>query len=297
MKIRQERKLDMYNVTSGFLTATDVAIINQMPQFTVVHDKLKAVIDRIEAASQVQVRQTTGYTQQRDALREPIETQATEITRRITVFAINTSNVSLEQMMKFSKSGIHRMTNKQFIANARTIVNLVNPIIKDVEAYGVTQPMIDEFLTEVEALDNYLPEPRTAVVNRTYSTAEINAMFREGDRLLKLLDKYVAMLEFREADFFKRYRLCRSIIDPAVRKRSLAGTVTDEDGQPLRNVRVAIAGKPSTLSSDTGAFHFPHLTAGEYPVAFARNGYKDLIVNALITNGTRTTLNVVLSEL
>ncbi len=71
--------------------------------------------------------------------------------------------------------------------------------------------------------------------------------------------------------------------------------VTDQDGNPLRGVKVSVPGFRST-TGQAGTARFG-LLPGRYAILIAKDGYRGKRVNAGITPGKTTTTRVTLQQL
>jgi Tol biopolymer transport system component len=75
---------------------------------------------------------------------------------------------------------------------------------------------------------------------------------------------------------------------------SVSGVVTDENGKPISNVRVAISGRV-TYTSDTGTWEFEGLSPGSYTVYARQDGYVDNEIYVFLASG-HTTIDIKLKE-
>jgi len=96
-------------------------------------------------------------------------------------------------------------------------------------------------------------------------------------------------------EFYAAFALSVEIDALPQRKRALIGTITDDNGEPIRNVRVSVDGaKPIIKGGQKGGYFFQNLTAGQHQLTFSRKSYQSVTVNILIVPDHTATLDVVL---
>jgi len=78
-------------------------------------------------------------------------------------------------------------------------------------------------------------------------------------------------------------------------KRPLKGRITDENGQPVRRVRVSVDGKkPLIKGGDNGGYHFNSFPAGKHILTFSRKSFKTVTKTILIVPDHSLQLDIVM---
>lgn len=231
LTVRQERKLDMYEVVIAECEA-NTAAVDSNTAFKTAIGELKTIVGQIRAAVPSSSAVTTGLAENKRTQKQNLSRRAAVIAGQVFAYASKTKNEVLKQASDFSETDIKRLKDGAFVARCQTIHDLGAENKNALKDYGVK----DADLTALQtAIEEYMPtaaKPRTAIAERSTVKANLKQLFAEADQLLlEQTDKIAENLTETFPDFVSTYNNARTIIDPKSNKKD-TGTATPGNTNP-----------------------------------------------------------------
>jgi Carboxypeptidase regulatory-like domain len=275
MNATQNAKSKMYRATENHCLENN-EITKNMPAFVAAFNNFKAIILEIDATTQKTSSVLKGIATDKNASRESLGLKATGIAGMIFAYASATANNTLKQEVNFSVSRMTRGNEDQFISRCRNIHTKGVENIAVLPDYGITNQTLSDLQT---AIDEYIaksPKTRTAKSNRKTMNANLTALFKQADTVLKeQMDKLIVAFRADHPDFVKTYEANRIIVDAGSTATQLKGKVTGQaDGLPIKDVTVKVVEANLTVLTDAkGEYLVKPIIVGKYTVTFSKEGF------------------------
>ncbi len=202
----------MFLSTQSFLDA-NATVWNGMPRMVNYKNMFDEIISRIQAKSE-STRQGVGVTQQKEQLKEAIATKASMLSGILQIIAAEQNNNDLASAVKMTKSDLTLSKEADIGAAVKNLIAKANENTATLAEFGITPEVITELTTRVDDFNALIGKPRTILSQKYSALSNIEELFGEGNRVLKLnLDN--SMLIFRESqtEFYQGYQNARKIID------------------------------------------------------------------------------------
>ncbi|AWI26127.1 carboxypeptidase regulatory-like domain-containing protein [Flavobacterium pallidum] len=276
MNGKQKNKLASYIVTAAIETEADPAILAQMPDALLHLAALRAAIAKIEQASAAQLHYAQRATGNKKEARLALEEAVFNSAAALCALSTRLKDVTLAEEWNLSVNTLQKMRDHNLFATATNLVTAMQPYATQLEAYGIPKSG-NTVLTDTIALFGALmPKPRENQLSEKEASLQLLEGFNDAQAAATALDTLANMLRKREPAFYADYRNRRTAIKTAARPYAATGSVTDNTGNPLRYVSVAIDGLPDTVrTTDKGNFRFQTLPDGVHILHFRLHGYQD----------------------
>jgi len=213
MNNRGNNRLKMYKTVQS-VCGSNEAVWNGVPAFVTAYDRFTTKVNELEQLVFVQGNGTVGVKKVKDKEREKTADLAHKIASALRVWAADSENTLLEEQLNFAHSDLYHKgsaTTQHLLVRVRDAA-IANAI--DLIAYGITQPHIDELVTQVEQLSIMFGSTRNAIVDRGKNTKLIEEVIHEIDLLLRSkIDHLVEVLKDEHHDFAISYGKAREVVD------------------------------------------------------------------------------------
>jgi len=213
MTDKQENKFSMYLASEDILDANNATWAGT-PAFVSAKTLYSDVILRIGKARQVQEKETKGVTEDKAQAREAAITKGITIAAATFAFASVTSNNTLKEQVNYSPSDLRLSRDTILVDRLRVIHNAANDYAADLVDFGVQAADLSDLDTLINKYADQVQNPRTAIGERSTATQELEALFVEGDTVLKeQLDKLIEIFKVSAPNFYNQYKSARVIVD------------------------------------------------------------------------------------
>jgi hypothetical protein len=170
-------------------------------------------------------------------------------------------------------------------------------ILADLATYGIVAQDLANLQDAIEKYLEWLPKPRTAIVNRRNLTRQVAEYLDICAKKLAIMTVHVRMLESVDPVFYNTFLYSRKIVNTGYHKLPLRGIITNQSNVKLGGAIVSINSiGVSTISTDLGYFEFKSIPAGVYNATIELEGYETITRQVAIVANKRTDLNVSLTE-
>ena len=298
MNAIQEAKLNMYRSVQQFcednegITSTNVAFATALTSF-------KANITSIISATSLESQIITGIAADKAVAKKNLCQSATDIGAIIFAYASANNNNTLKNSIAYSFTDLHRLKDDMLAPAVENIYNAANDNSAELSNYGITPAILATFRSTIDAYSNSVPKPKTAKATKSTQTANIKALVKSTDDILKnQMDKLVVTFKTTNPDFVSTYNNARVILDPQHIATQLKGTITDATtGQPIANATVQSGNGQSATTDAAGTYSFKPIPNGNNSITITKAGYQtQTIDNIKVKLGQSTIHDVALKN-
>ena len=294
----QEDHLSMEIATVEVLDNTPPEILVKLPGIVSVAAQLKENVNTLRVFKNGQRLNRTGYRMTKESLREDMTQKGFEIAADVCSYAISIGDEVLQMKVTYVLSDLEKMRDTDIADTCSDIFEYANPLVENLIEYGTNEDSLAKFKDSITLYNESLPTTRNGIVTRSIFTTRIAELFKENQELLFIIDKLVTRLRFREPVYYMDYFRNRKIVNTGHRKLSLKGKITDEQGQPIKDVKVTVEANNEFFTKTTakGNYRFKGIEGGVWPVIFQRDGFIEEKSFLVFTPNTRVDFNVVLKR-
>lgn len=295
MNAKQEAKLNMFRATEKHVD-DNAAIIASNSAFQTAFNKFKANKIAITNTAQLKGVALTGITADKMSSKLTLCQLAADIVGVIYAYASTNSNNTLKQEMNISVSKLLRTRDSELAPRCQNIHDKVTANLAALTDYGITAALLTNLQTAINNYSAETPKPRTALSGRKTANANLAALFKENDTILKdQLDKLAELFKTDNPDFVKTYESNRIIVDSAKTTTQLKGVVTNKsDNTPIKGATVTIVETgANAITNSKGEYSIKPAPIGEFTVRVTANGFQDLEMDEIgIKLGDTNILNL-----
>lgn len=245
---------------------------------------IRSLVKLIEYFRPIQSRITTGITKTKRESKARLAQILYLISGIERTYAFDSENHLIYDAVKKSISALMRMGDTTLLTYTDNVKKFALENFKELQAYGLTQEMIDELEACQKDFVDKMTKTREAITEKANATSEIKLNVKKLRKVIVgKLDN--AMLAYFKTDsvFYNEYLKIRAVVDPATHHLDLYGYGKDEETRlALQNIKVEIFKVGQELASivklttATGYFRFKSLEPGEYIVRFSLKDYDTL---------------------
>lgn len=296
MKNIQERKLSMYEVVRDLLNSTEQSIIDLMPQMETYKTNLMENINLLSNVGGTQKLNRKGIVDSKDLFKSNLIFRATDVSRRVQGYAVNSNDLVLLKEVKYSSASMERLADNILVIVSRIIYDRAKAHLSELATYGVDGTVLTDLDKAITDYDATLPRPRTGIVTKKVATVNLKQLFSATDLLLKnQIDVLVGIVKDSYPDFYANYVGSRKIVNPASHPLAVRCRVLDSLGAPVAGVLALVVENGKTYKTKTkGGFYIKSLAAGTYMFQFSKEGYLGKEVPVSVATGERTDVTVTL---
>ncbi|WP_423147073.1 hypothetical protein [Rubrolithibacter danxiaensis] len=212
MNQRQLNSLSMYKAVAASFYQFSSAW-NTIEPIVQIFNNFQNNIRNIEASGLSQQQNSTiGYTEQRELQQTKLIELTFSLALKLTSYAKVTKNPVLEKRVNFSRSAFVRMKEEMLVYTCQDILGLGYQHQEQVVAYQVTQQILEELQSAINAYKPLTAQRDKVGDMRSVITKTLNTLFKEARNNLDLLDSLVEGLSASKA-FIDTYKQARKIND------------------------------------------------------------------------------------
>ena len=297
MNRRQESYRSMYLVVEQFVNNTDPALLAEMPNFDPAFQDFQRALENLRGASEDQLYNRTGNAEEKQIIRDEMTKLTVNISNRIIAYAYDNGNQMLLRKVGLKKSFIEKLKDTICLDYCQMVLDEATTNLANLATYGVVAADLANLQLEITKYLEWLPKPRTAIVDRRVQTAAVAQFLADCANKSATMDVHVRMLETQYPTFFNQYFFSRKLITPAYRTIPLRGLISNVDGVKLKGAIVRINSLDiETISTATGRFEFKSLPPGVYNATVDLEGFETITQRIAIVANERTDVNITLTE-
>lgn len=192
----------------------NAAIWNGVPAIVAAHVEFKANLTSLEQAVSRQVKDITGYTQDKTAAEDRMIAKTLSIGGSLMALATVNGDNGLAEAMNLSPTELRRYRDSVVAQRCMGVHDAAVSNAAALVAYGVTAADITELKALIDAYVAFIAVPRTLITARKGATAEIGALVRDTMKLLtNRMDRLMQQFAFSHKEFHRHYLDARIIVD------------------------------------------------------------------------------------
>lgn len=298
MTSRQTDELSMQKVVEKLWANTTPSILGLFPEIDTINGQYKTNIDLLDNFYNGQNTNRTGTALSKEEIRTVMSQQAYTIAAKTCAYAIAIDDEELQMKVTYTYSSFVELRQAVVANTCQEIFDIARDLVTELTPYGVSEASLNELRESIRQFRAIQPKTREGIVDKKLFTSQIADLFEENRKLLFRMDQLVEMVRFEQPLFYEQFNSSRRIIDTGGRKLSLRGNITDELGQPIKDVKITVETKKpvSATSTDKGNYQFKGIPGGVWAVTYSKLGYKDLKEFLAFTPNQRVDFSPVLQQ-
>jgi hypothetical protein len=220
MNKKQHSKLRMYRSVRDVLLAGGAAGV-QLPAYATLQQQLDEAIGQIDSTLLMQRTVITGHRVQGDSLFNELLENGLRIAGGLRLVARANGDAVLRKKATVTSSGVRRLRREDRVALLESLLVLAREHAVALQPLGISAADADNLEAGLQVYQQLLLAPRAAILKRKEATAQLDALYRNTDALLKdELDALMLTLSATQPDLFRSYVNARNLVDLPRRKRS-----------------------------------------------------------------------------
>lgn len=218
MKMLYQKRLAMYKTVHGVMVANETKWVG-IPAFVSTVNRLGEKIIEIDGAALVQSVDSTGVTEDREALKVQIADLTVKFGGVLKAFASISGNHKLLSKINGGDLVLLRLTKTNFINRVKHVIAAALKYEQELISYGIQPGEIQLLQVKFDEYSAMIEDPRMAIAERAVATNRLDLLNSATSALLKKeLDQLMKIFRKDDVDFYKLYKSSRIIIDPGFRK-------------------------------------------------------------------------------
>ena len=297
----QEAYFSMANKTNGEMQK-NISIWQANKIITATIAFIVGLFKKIEENLAIQNKTSIGFTKKKKEFRDKLDITSDVFMGIFRSYAKTVGDTVLYENSNLTMTEIKAILDNKIMTTVNTVKDYAAKHLKDLEDYGMTQKMIDDYGKEADGFIEYFTTPQELVAEKKQATTELKKLFKQLDeQLTEHLDNHMMQYKTKNPKFYEIYENARIIFDDPTITRSMMGKVLGEETNlPIENVLVTVIcenGKTYTYkTTEKGNFQFKKLPEGKCKVTFEYPYYDTLTVNSAIFDNAMTRLNVAIRK-
>lgn len=278
MTDRQSNYLDMYGVVLTLYTANQAvidAVAARATAFGAFQNNVTAINTNVANQSLV----VMGVSADKAQARATLNGLSQVIFGLARTWALAVDDLTSAGEFDFSLSEIGRVKDDSIIPFLEHRLAIVNGNLPALADYGITPALVTQWEDAISDYGSVVSAPRSAIVSRSTSTAQLRQLFNTVQRLLRdTIDPLMLPFKGSDPELFTQYRKARIIIDrrgprpgdgPGPTATAFFGHVTDTFGNTLAGATVRLSNAEGTVETqtDSNGNYRLELTGLEEPVS------------------------------
>jgi hypothetical protein len=228
MNANQEAELNMQRGVEQHFDDNQT-IIAAVPAFLSAANDLKALNAQIVAGIGGQEAPRTGFAKDKLTAESALIAATLKIAKPVRAFATATGNNTLRDEVDIEFSDLNRLRDDQLAPRCQIIHDRAANL-GQLGDYGITAAKLQDLQNKIDAFAAQVPKPRADRADRSVKTVNLEELFRESKKALKITDDLIDNFEDDHPDFVAKYKNLREIDKPPSRPRKPKNTETGNTG-------------------------------------------------------------------
>ena len=211
MENNLENKLSMYQKVQFYLAlhAPETAAIAMV---AILKDELDEKVNNVLALATIVDTDITGYTVDKQNKRDDLAAKILKLSTAIVAFASMNNNSILAEKCDETASSMGYMRDNDFYTFAQLIIKEAQPIILEINAFGVTEDDLSEAAASTATYLNVIQSPRGQINERSKALTDLQNEMASTDALVNdKLDKVMGIYQATNKSLYNGYLGARSI--------------------------------------------------------------------------------------
>jgi hypothetical protein len=267
MNSKDVSRVDMYDVIHK-ICRNNYSVLSTYTPFVTVFTVFEDKLDELKGWIKNEVKSTGGYALDKNKRRRLLESESLYLSSKLYNYAILAGLDELKRRVKYAPYELKQASEKELAGISHQLAMDASDNLAGLAPYLIDAAWLTAFGARI---NDFLAFTGTYA----YAVAERKKAREEGTRLVKEIGEWLrnaldpAMDHFRESEhfIFANYKNGRKIVNPGSRTPALKGKVTDAEGNPLKGLKVVIAGtQRKSITTPLGNFKFISLKSGRITV-------------------------------
>jgi hypothetical protein len=267
---------------------TNVPIATAKTLFT---SKIKAIGEQYA----IQLLNTAGVTETKDANRQILEEQAFIIAAAVSGYANAVGKKDLYRVTNFTKSDLVHFRDATLLGECVNINREAGNEIANLAPYGVLPATLTAFGTAMTNFSTSMKNPTGAIGRRKEATDKLAILIPDAIEFLNMrMDKLVVALTATQPAFVGIYNNVRAINSSPTNTISLTTTcINSVTTLPIQKVKLSIVGENlDRVSNESGSNVFQNIPEGTHTLVATLGGYNDYTIDFVVVSGLTTELAI-----
>jgi len=305
MNSRVENKISMWMVLRLFLQGK-ASITVSLPGFAALFTLFGATLDEVLGIMNSLGIIISGFAEEKRTLKTQISTKTAEVAGMIRAYAVMANDGILVKQMTIAKTTLMKMADTVLLAKAQEIYKKASELQEDLATYGVSEAVLDGYLSLIGAYIAVMPQPRAEIVDHRHMNEVLMGKVNDEEGIVKKIDALVEIKRYTDPQFYSDYWASRKIIELGSRTRALQMWVTDDEtGEAVAKATVTItsSAKAGTDLTKTvkrtgtkSGVLMNNMAAGEYRYEVSFGGYVAEQGTFFVNEGVMTEVNVKMKQ-
>lgn len=304
MQNLQEDKYTMYLKVIGTCDKYESVWLNNKA-FKTTYYLFKPKVSAISTNKDIQVKNITGITGDKQSKRIIMSNKALFIANRIESYARVIDNEELLKLVHYSSSDMRNARDTDIVSICDSILARANEYKSSLVDYDLTDATITDLQTAITTYNSIVIKPQITKAELKNATQNIALNIKQADEILSTrLDLDIEVFKTSNPDFYSEYKTSRIIISLGQQTTALSVIVKDNEGNPIPKVLAIITklnpnpnnkeviNEISKKTTTKGTFKIINLNQANYKITLTKLGYTPLTVNFIINNGETTKLTL-----
>jgi hypothetical protein len=203
----------MFLNTQASLDA-NTSIWNSIPVVVNTKNDLDEIILRIEEVNEKTVPASKAVTTNKATVLKGLIQKVIVLSGALQAYAAITRNTKLAEQVKLVKTDIEHARETNVEALVTPLINIARKELNNLADYGITEALITEAETSLDAFKALIGQPRTIRNQRFAAITLLDELFDAANDLLKnRLDPLMIRFKFTDTAFYSEYERARTIVD------------------------------------------------------------------------------------
>ena len=254
-------------------------MLTTIPQFTQVFAAFEIIVNEIIDIEQLRITDDSGIqTTTKKDLRMQCTTQLQNVLDILKAYSVAINDSVLLQKIPTRFSKIKLLPDTAFSADCNKYYAIAAPLTADLDPYGIDAAYMTAFRQNIDDYTDVITNPRTAIINRADSTAQLKVLFANAKKELEKLTIFVTTKRLTDPRLYSKYLESIRIIDNGSTPHALRVSLKAEDGTPLRTftftfLRQADGKVFEYKTNENGTIVRNYFKEGNYQVTINKTGY------------------------
>lgn len=207
-------KLNAYLAVLNLLQGAKTTIAS-LPALQEAVDELAELVAEINLKVKIQGSPSGAAEAKSDALKE-LGDLAYEVAGGVFSQADKNKDFNLAARVKFSRSGVTGGSANAVVARCQDIIDAATEDLESLGDHGVTAEKLKTLKLKLKTYDSLRAVPRNAIGAAAASTAALERLFPQADRILNnQVEKLIWQFRATAPDLYDKYQSARSIVGVA----------------------------------------------------------------------------------
>lgn len=258
-------KMNMFDVVLNILKLY-YDYLSTLTPFVAAFNQYETMLTELETWRIKQSDDTTGITSDKNKRRKALEQDAYLLSSALFAWSKDQGLEALALQVKYTPTGFAMAEGQKLTGMCHELLKTGVEHVADLEAYGIDAAWLTAFEAKINDFMNWINAPASAREERRKATEEVNRRTKEiNDWLRFRLDPLMELFAYKDSMIYGVYRNGRKTIKPGIEKPDLRGTVTDTEGNPLKGLKVKVAGtQRKSITTAKGNFRYMRMKNGSY---------------------------------